>query len=142
MNEYLKLDYLVLINNLFIEKLDINDINLLMNFNRNNINDEMLSMIKKTFKEIIKDNYFKGNYVDNIYNVCYGPMVPYNFASNNSLVFRFYYGKNTMHFDNQEYIELDKKQREYINQEMELLKKEILTKLDVNCEILIEKDIN
>ena len=138
-NKYLRLDYLCLLNNLFIEKLDQKDLDLLINYT--NINDELIDLVKRTFKEVIKDNYFKGEYTNQIYKVCYGPMVPFNFVNNNSLVFKFVYGKNLIDLNEKEFIKLDKKQHAFINKEIDLLKKEIKNKLNVDCEVLIKKDI-
>ena len=143
LNVFLKLDYLFLMNNLFVEKLDKTDIDIILSkFNKDNIEPELIDIIKRTFKEVIKDNYFKGEYTDKIYNVCYGPVVPFNFVDNNSLVFRFYYGRNLISLEGDKLLELDEKQISFINEQINLFKKEIIDKLDVNCEILIKKDID
>ena len=141
LNEYLKLDYLFFINNLFIEKLDDNNLTLLKNFNKDNITDEVVNMIKNTYSDVIKDNYFKEKYTDQIYKVCYGPVVPNNFVDNNSLVFRFIYGKNLIDLNGDEFFELNRKQQKYINDTLDNLKKELLDKTGIKAEILITKDI-
>jgi hypothetical protein len=141
LNEYLKLDYLFFINNLFIEKLDDNNLTLLKNFNKDNITDEVVNMIKNTYSDVIKDNYFKENYTDQIYKVCYGPVVPINFVDNNSLVFRFIYGKNLIDLNGDEFFELDKKQKDFINEVIDKLKNEIFDKTGLKTEVLITKDI-
>jgi hypothetical protein len=141
LNEYLKLDYIFLINNLFIEKLDNSNLDLLKNFNKDNITDEVVNMIKNTYSDVIKDNYFKENYTDQIYKVCYGPVVPINFVDNNSLVFRFIYGKNLIDLNGDEFFELDKKQKDFINEVIDKLKNEIFDKTGLKTEVLITKDI-
>ncbi len=142
LNEYLKLDYLFFINNLFIEKLDDNNLTLLKNFNKDNITEEVVNMVKNTCKDVIYDNCFKGNYTDQIYKVCYGPVVPINFVDNNSLVFRFIYGKNLIETTGDNFFELDKKQYIFIDETLGKLKQEIFDKINMNTEILITKDIN
>ncbi len=142
LNEYLKLNYLFLINNLFIEKLEPNDLALLHQFNPDNISNELLEMIKRTYQDVIKDNYFKGEYTNKIYKVCYGKMVPTNLVNNNTLVFRFYYGKNLINLDGDEFIKLNNKQEELIQTTINLLENEILNKTGINCEVLVQKDIN
>lgn len=141
LNEYLDLDYIFLINNLFIEKLSINDLNLLKESNKDDINDSIINMIKNTYKEIINDNYHRGEYTDKIYNVCYGPFVPYNFVKNNNLVFKIYYGKNLIDVHKMEYYKLRSNQTKFFNDLMDVIKKEVKEKLNIECDILIEKDI-
>jgi hypothetical protein len=144
LNQYLKTDYIFLINSLFVEKLDKKDIDLLLNdFNKDNLSINVIEMVRRTFKDIIYDNYLNGEYVNKIYKVCYGPMVPFNFVDNDSLVFKIYYGKNTKEIlDTKEFIKLDKKQINLFNHVIDNLKKEVYDKLGLKCEILIEKDIN
>ena len=142
MNMYFDLDYIFLINNLFIEKLDESDLNLLKEFNKNNVSNELIDMIKRTYKDIIKDNYLNGEYTDKVYKVCYGPVVPINFVDNDSLVFKIYYGKNTKEIlDTKEFVTLNKKQIELFNGLVDDIKKDVKNKLNIKCEILLEKDI-
>ena len=142
LNEYLKLDYIFLINNLFVEKLSIEDINVLMTkFDRNNISNELILIVERTYKDIIYDNYIKGEYQNSIYKVCYGPVVPFNMVDNNALVFKIYYGKNLIDKDGSEFIELHEKQLSFFHNLISKLKDEIKEKLDINCEILLEKDL-
>ncbi len=141
LNEYLKLDYIFLINNLFIEKLDNSNLDLLKNFNKDNITSNLIDMVKNTCSDVIKDNYHKGNYIDEIYKVCYGPVVPFNFVDNNSLVFNFIYGKNLIEVNGDKFFELDEKQNKFNNETTEELKKEKLDKTGLKAEVLISKDI-
>ena len=141
LNEYLKLDYIFLINNLFIEKLDNSNLDLLKNFNKDNITSNLIDMVKNTCSDVIRDNYFKDKYTDEIYKVCYGPIVPFNFVDNNSLVFKFIYGKNLIEVNGDKFFELDEKQTKFINDTTEELKQEILDKTGLKAEVLISKDI-
>ncbi len=140
LNIYLNLDYIFVINNLFIEKLSIDDINLLNGFN-GNISNELMDLIKRTHKDIIYDNYLKNGYSENIYKVCYGEIVPFNFVDNDSLVLKIYYGKNTKNIDGKDFITLHEKQLDFFHSLMDELIKEIKDKLDIKCEILLQKDI-
>ena len=99
-------------------------------------------MVKRTYKEVIRDNYLRNEYTDKVYKVCYGPVVPFNFVDNDSLVLKIYYGKNLKEIlDTKEFIELDKKQISFFNNLINNIKKEFKEKLNVKCEILLEKDI-
>lgn len=142
LNNYLNLNYIFLINNLFVEKLSVDDIKFLRKkFNKDNITDEMLDMIKRTYKDVIYDNYLRGEYQNTIYKVCYGSVVPFNFVDNNALVFKIYYGKNLIDKDGDAFIELHQKQLDFLEKLKTKLKSEIKEKLDINCEILQEKDL-
>lgn len=142
LNEYLTFDYIFLINNLFVEKLSIEDINLIMTkFNKENISNELIDIVERTYKDVIYDNYFKGEYKNIICKVCYGPVVPFNMVDNNALVFKIYYGKNLINKDNSEFIELHEKQLVFLHNLINELKNEVKVKLNVNCEVLLEKDI-
>ena len=139
LHEYLKLDYIYLLNNLFIEKLSIEDINLLEKIDLNN--NEVINFIERTYKDIIYDNYFKGEYQNNIYKVCYGPVVPFNFVDNDSLVLKIYYGKNLIDVDGEEFIKLHEKQLAFFDKLIEKIKNDFKEKLNIKCEVLLEKDI-
>ena len=93
-------------------------------------------MVERTYKEVILNNYFKGRYVDDKYNICYGITIPSNFARNDSVVLKIYYSDHS-NINNNTYIENMNKQKEFIKQLAEELKNEISSKLDINCDILI-----
>ena len=142
LNEFLKLDYIFLINNLFVEKLSVEDINLIMTkFNKENISDELIGIVERTYKDVIYDNYFKGEYQNIIYKVCYGPVVPFNMVDNNAVVFKIYYGKNLIDKDGDDFIKLHEKQLAFFDDLINKIKNEVKEKLNVNCEVLLEKDI-
>lgn len=142
LNEYLNLDYIFLINNLFIEKLSDDNLELLKNsFNKDNLSIELVEMVKNTYQDVIRDNYLNGEYYDKIYNVCYGEFVPTNFVSNNSLVFKIYYGKNLKELFKEDFIKLHQDQLKFFRKIISEIKNEIMVKLNVQCEILLEKDI-
>lgn len=142
LNEYLSLNYIFLINNLFVEKLSVENINLLMTkFDKNKISDELLNVVEKTYKDVIYDNYIQGQYQNIVCKVCYGPVVPFNMVDNNVLVFKIYYGKNMINLDGDEFIELHEKQLLFFNELISKLSSEVKEKLGINCEVLLEKDL-
>lgn len=141
LNSYLDLDYIFLISNLFVEKLSVNDINLLMSFDNVNVTNELIDLIKRTYKDIIYDNFFKGEYKNISYKVCYGPIIPSNMVNNDSLAFKIYYGKNLTNFEDEEFIRVNENQLSFFNDLILKIKNEVKEKLNINCEILLEKDI-
>ena len=142
LNEYMNLDYFFFISNLFVEKLCKNDIELLLaKFNKNNISDELVEMVKRTYKDVIKNNFFKGEYTDKVYKVCYGPIVPINFVDNDALVFKLYYGKNLINLEKSEFIALHQKQLVFLNEITKRIIDEIKERIGVKCAFLLEKDI-
>ena len=142
LNEYLNLNYFFLINNLFVEKLSIEDINLILTkFNKDNVDNELINLVERTYKDIIYGNYMKGEYQSDIYKVCYGAFIPSNFVDNDALIFKIYYGKNLIDLSGQEFVDLHKKQLEFFNDIINQIKEEVKNTLNVNCEVLLEKDI-
>jgi len=141
LREFMGLDHIYLLNNFFIEKLEMNEIELLKGNLGKKIeaSKELLEMVERTYKEIIKKNFFKGEYTDNVYKVCYGVAVPSNFADNNAIVLKIYYSKNTKKLNDEEFINNLVKQKELIKGLKERLKKEMEDKLGVPCEVLDEK---
>ena len=141
-NEYLKLDYIFLINELYVEKLSIQDIDILLNkFDKDNINDEVINIISRTYKEVIYDNFKNNEYCNEKYKVFYGTAVPKNAVNNDSLVLKIYYGKNLINLDGDEFIELHKKQLAFFDELINNIKQEVFNNLNINCEVLLEKDI-
>ena len=141
LNEYFNFDYIFLINNLFIEKLSLEDIDKLINLNKDDITSEILNIIEKTYKEVILDNYYDNCYHDEPYKVCYGDAILSNFVDNNALVFKIYYGKNSINLDGDEFLKLHEKQLSFLKDLIDIIKKDVKEKLNINCEILLEKDI-
>lgn len=116
--------YYNLVNNFYVDKLNENDKNTIINSNNN---DEITNLIKRTYINVLKDNNIDYTVYSN------------NKVKNGTLVLLFTYGKNNINLDDEEYLELSKKQREFIIKTNEELKKEINEKLNLKCEIFIEK---
>ena len=139
LKEFLNLDYIYIINNFFIEKLNINDKNILNNFSQGKPNEKELNLIRRTYKEIIKNNYLHQEYTDKIYNICYGYAIPSNFALNNNLVLKIYYSKNKYRLDDEKFIENISLKKEFLNKISENIVKDIKNRLDIDTTIMIEK---
>ncbi len=137
LDNHLNSKYFYIINHFFIEKLDTNDINYLNECQLNDI--QALSIIERTYKEIVKDNFIHGNYSNEKYKVNHGVAIPENFADNDSLVIKLFYGRNTEKLEGEEFINNLTKQNEFLKQIKNELIKEITTKLQIPCEIIIEK---
>ena len=141
-NEYLNLDFIFFINDLFVEKLDKNDIETILNtFKYGTVSNEILNIVKRTYKDVVKNNFKFGNYSDENYRICYGDPIPYNFVDNDSLVFRIYYGRNTIKLSDKEYIELHDKQINFLKNLIIRLKNDIERKTELKCNILFERII-
>lgn len=142
LNDFFKYNYIFLLNNFFIEKLSVEDINILRNslkLEKLVPTKELIDIIKRTYIDVIKNNYTKKGYVDEIYIVSYGEFHPGNFVSNNALALKIFYGKNKKQMTDEEYLKNMKDKKDYLNNLVERMKNEIKEKLDINIEILTEK---
>ena len=140
--EYLNLEYIYLLNNFFVEKLDIEDINILKEYDLSvggNISDQLVNIILKTYKDVIKNNYHNGEYTDKVYKVCYSYADPVDFCDNDSLVLKIYYSKNISKMSDEDFIKNMKDKKEYIDSLSNNMINEITNKLNIKCEILVEK---
>lgn len=143
-NNYLKLDYFFVFNRLFVEKLDVNDINLLLILNKDNIDSNLLNMIERTYKDIIKDNYnhINKSYVDSVFKVNYGnDLCLDDFTDNDSIVIKLIYGKNTKDFDTNEFIEINKKQIDFLKNIASAVKTDFKDYMGVKCDVIIKKEM-
>lgn len=143
LREYFGLNYIYVMNNFFIEKLDMNDITTLKNIVVNSnikVTDELLSLIERTYRDIIKDNYKNGNYNDNRYNVCYGVALPDNFAYNDAIVLKIFYSHNfnTIN-DNEQMKSIINRQDEFIKKLKVNIEEDIKNKISVPCVVLVER---
>ena len=140
LGEYLRLDYIYIINDFFIEKLSINDLNELRKvYQEKKYNINTIKMIEKTYKEVLNNNFVNGKYVNEPFNRCYGPMMPKNFALSDSLVIKIIFGKNTKQYDDAKYLVNAKAKTNFLNILSNDLKKEIEEKLGIRVTILREK---
>lgn len=140
LGEYLGLNYIYIINDFFIEKLSINDLNELRKvYQEKKYNINTIKMIEKTYKEVLNNNFVNGKYVNEPFNRCYGPVIPKNFALSDSLVIKIIFGKNTKQYDDEEYLVNAKAKTNFLNILCNDLKKEIEENLGIKVTILREK---
>ena len=140
LGEYLGLDYIYIINDFFIEKLSINDLNELRKvYQEKKYNINTIKMIEKTYKDVLNNNFVNGKYVNEPFNRCYGPVIPKNFALSDSLVIKIIFGKNTKQYDDEEYLVNAKAKTNFLNILCNDLKKEIEENLEIKVTILREK---
>lgn len=140
LGEYLGLDYIYIINDFFIEKLSINDLNELRKvYKEKKYNINTIKMIEKTYKEVLNNNFVNGKYVNEPFNRCYGPVIPKNFALSDSLVIKIIFGKNMNQYNDEEYLANAKAKTNFLNILSNDLKKEIGEKLGIRVTILREK---
>lgn len=140
LGEYLGLNYIYIINDFFIEKLSINDLNELRKvYQEKKYNINTIKMIEKTYKEVLNNNFVNGKYVNEPFNRCYGPVIPKNFALSDSLVIKIIFGKNMKQYDDTEYLVNAKAKTNFLNILCNDLKKEIVEKLGIRVTIFREK---
>lgn len=140
LGEYLGLNYIYIINDFFIEKLSINDLNELRKvYQEKKYNINTIKMIEKTYKEVLNNNFVNGKYVNEPFNRCYGPVIPKNFALSDSLVIKIIFGKNTKQYDDEEYLVNAKAKANFLNILCNDLKKGIEENLEIRVTIFREK---
>ena len=64
-----------------------------------------------------------------------------NFVDNNALVFKIYYGKNTTNLDGDEFLKLHERQLSFLRDLIDIIEEDVKEKMNINCDILLEKDI-
>lgn len=140
LGEYLGLNYIYIINDFFIEKLSINDLNELRKvYQEKKYNINTIKMIEKTYKEVLNNNFVNGKYVNEPFNRCYGPVIPKNFALADSLVIKIIFGKNINQYNDEEYLANAKAKTNFLNILCNDLKKGIEEKLGIRVTIFREK---
>ena len=124
-------NYFSILNNFYFSKFSSEDINKLEN--KKEIDNEVLELVARTYIECIKK--------DGVSGIMYNPPKPEHYVVNGSLVLEFVYGKNTKKISDDEYMDIYRKQKDFINSMVEELKKEVTEKLGINCEIFISKRV-
>lgn len=139
--EYLNTKYIYLINNFYIEKLDLIDIEKLNNFanGKENLNDELMNFVERTYKDVITKNFIDDRYVDYKFEICYGNAIPEEFASNDSIVFKIFYAKGPKILDGEEYAKNMLDQISFLDSVKLEMEKEISTKLNIPCKVLVQR---
>ena len=123
--------YFSILNKFYFNSFSSEDINMLEN--KNKIDNEVLKLVARTYKECLKK--------DGVSGIMYNPPKPEHYVVNGSLVLEFVYGKNIKNLSDDEYLEIYSKQKDFINSMVEEIKKEVKEKLGINCEIFIGKRV-
>lgn len=141
LNEYFGFEHIYMLNNFFVEKLDIEQIKLLMDSSNNNFefNEKIKDLVENTYKEVLKKNFLKDQYTNKRYKVCYGDVIDSNFAYNDELVLKIIYSRNTKEMEESEYIQNLKEKKEFLKDLIKLIKNDILDKMGIGCTVLVEK---
>lgn len=140
---YLGLDYIYIRNFFFIEKLSQNDLSVFLDkINKEDfeVSDDLISIVIKTYKDVIQDNFVQGVYKD-ITTACYGAWTEENLSTSDKLAISIQYGLNTHKLELDDYIDNSLKKRELINKISDELSMEFKNKFDVDLKILV-RDIN
>lgn len=134
LGEYLNLNHIYILNNFYVEKLSREELETLKSNNK----EEILSLIKRTYKEVIKyprennNKQFKVNYTN------YSSEDVLSF--NDELVIFIYYGSNTKSYYTKEaYLKNYEEKLEFLEQLKNQMSLEIKQKLDINSKILHQK---
>lgn len=123
--------YFSILNNFYFNNFSSEDIQKLEN--KKEIDNEVFDLVARTYKECLKKNGVSG--------IMYNPPRPEHYVVNGSLVLEFVYGKNTKQISDDKYLDLYRKQKDFINLIVEEIKKEVEEKLGINCEIFISKRV-
>ena len=137
-NSYLNLNYIYIRNNFYVEKLNVEEINYLLNIDIDNcvLNSETINLIETTFRDVINDNYRHDKYLDNT-NACYGSFIPSNIVDSKSLVLCIQYGKNTTKYTDEEYLKNRKMKQIFLDNLKNRIRLDFSDILDINTTVLI-----
>ena len=145
LNEYLNYKYIYMLNYFFIEKLDESDLNVLKGINDITKIDTnaIYDLINRTFKDVINNNYVKNHYEDSEYKICYSSIASEeNLARNNAVVLKIYYSVVDENLELNETIEKNKQIKNLIKYVSDQIKKDIESKISINCDVLSELVVN
>jgi len=123
--------YYSLLNFINLDNLDKHDLDIINN--KNQIDAEVIEIVRRTYKRVLK----RGNFGYTMYN----PPMPSHRVINGSLVLEMVAGKSNCNYSDEDYAELIKKQRQFINSTNKQLEKEIENKFDIPCKIFFDKRI-
>lgn len=138
-NSYLDLKYIYVRNFLFIEKLNMQQLSYIYNkilINDLNIDNQLIEIVKNTYKDVINDNYKHGEYKQNT-TTCYGSVIPDNIVASNSLVFCIHYGKNNIKLEKEDFLNNYKEKRTFLDNLKQDMEMNLSKELNINVKILI-----
>lgn len=137
---YSNLNYLYIRNTLYVEKLSSNDLNMLINrYNKQdkNFDDEMMNLIERTYKSVIKTDINNEEELIQKYgqiDVNYGPEIAAYTRPINALVIGFRcMDKEIENESIDEHIERTSKENEFKDKCLRELEEDIKNRLGVGC---------
>lgn len=138
---YLNSDYLFVRNFFYIERLDEKYLNKFIEKIKRNcfsIDDEIIEMVKLTYKDIIKVISKK---TTETFKTFYGITTPNFLFDNDSLVLFINYGKNTINLQGKEFIDNKIKKEKYLDKLIKEIKLIFEEKLDCKTEVKYYKGV-
>lgn len=142
----LNLQYIELLNFFFIEKLDENDLAFLKSTTLGKYLDaEQIDFISRTYKEVIRDNYFHNQYQDAVYKVSYDNVSSeqfaniFYFANNDALVFRILYSQNSKKYSDTDFVKNLHEKKNFLEDIKRQIINEVKEKLQMECYVFEEK---
>lgn len=124
-------NYFACLNPLFVEKIEIKDINILLQ--KKDIDEDVLKIIQNTLKDVLKK--------DGVSKVCYNPPMPKHIVENGAIVLEFLYGKNSKKLSGDAFFENNRVQKEFIDEMKKYIKNKIKNSLNINTEIFVRKAV-
>ena len=131
------LRYFYLRNNIYIERLNDKELDFLKSKLKSDgtvLDDEEIEFIEKTYQKVIFEDVLKNG---DTCMVQYGPNSSNFFARNDSVVIGVRYNEFDDKLEDNEWQELNDKQREFLNSLLERMNKEFVGKLPSNTPISI-----
>ena len=137
LDEFMDINHIFVLNSFYIEKLDNNQIEVL----KNGTNEDKEKLIKETYKDVIRDNYYDGKYRNEVYKVNYlNSTSNYGYFDNDSLVLAIYYGSNKYEYGSKEnYLINYEEKRKYLDNICNEIKANIKNELGIKCDIIYSK---
>ena len=138
----MNLSYIYIRNFFFIEKLEDADLSYFANkINQGDysIDDKTLSIVEKSFRDVIVDNFRNPRYVDRDTVISYGPHSEINDCIADALCVFIHYGKNSSDLSKDEFFENKRKKEELLNEISDKIASEISTKMNVKVVVKIRR---
>lgn len=135
----LDLKYIYVRNFLFIEKLSLEYLNIFIDKIKKDdyvVDDSILDVVKRTYKDVIKDNCIHGEYKE-LTTACYGAWTEENLVSSNNLVLCIHYGLNSKQLEMDEFIKNSLEKKEFLKKLISEMETDFEEKLGVVTTILV-----
>ena len=117
-----------------------------------NIHNEVINCLRKqgdfifrTYKEVIRDNYFHNQYQDAVYKVSYDNVSSeqfaniFYFANNDALVFRILYSQDSKKYSDTDFVKNLHEKKNFLEDIKRQIINEVKEKLQMECYVFEEK---